>query len=156
MTKPTMKELEDIFGPVISSYTDTEAVDDGVLVAVNTKDRVTRTVFEFLAADGVLDPHDPPNRWPIDLIGYIRAKDGDGRALAAVRGLIGTHANEASKVYDREGIWTAKLKVKDGKAESLVNGFPDPKEADGDPNTLTLWLIPNENGGVTLMFPEDN
>jgi hypothetical protein len=47
------------------------------------------------------------------------------------------------------------VKVKDGKAYRLVNGLPDPKDADGDPNTKTLWLLPNELGGVTLMFPED-
>ena len=31
----------------------------------------------------------------------------------------------------------------------------DPAEVIGTQERKTFWLIPNENGGITLMFPED-
>jgi hypothetical protein len=147
------------FGPVISSYTSEQAVDDGVLVAVTTKDMVTRQVFDFLSRYAA-GAEQPPDCWPIELMTWVRAaamprevalkliaelgKDGaqahfkkrigDNRACSMAKGLIDVNLRQAQKVYDDNiggGIW---------KHEALDR---------------TFWLVPNELGGMTLMFPED-
>lgn len=65
----TEDQNESFFKPedVISTYSDAQAVDDGVLVAVNAKDRVSRAAFEFLAAKTPMISR-PPNKWPVDLM----------------------------------------------------------------------------------------
>lgn len=145
--------------PIIFSYTDADAQEDGLLVAIDRKNRVTRAVFDFLTEAA---PHGakPPDRWPVDLFGWFRAKDNteEGRmakAVALAKGLIGSHEPQARKVYDENiggGIWTAYAPLLKGELVALV------PEADAKPHEMMgkkLWLIPNELAGVTLMFPED-
>ena len=51
---------EELFGEIISSYTDAEALDDGVLVAMDASpvNRVTRAVFDHcqLTSSGTVWP----------------------------------------------------------------------------------------------------
>ena len=98
---------------VIFAYTDTQALDDGVLVAIRygPVNRVTRAVFDhFTASMG-----SSPVTGPVTDV---------GRLMRAVETMLRLEA-------DGDGWRTGSY---DGK---------------------TLWLTPNEVGGLTLMFPED-
>jgi hypothetical protein len=159
---------------VISTYTDAQACDDGVLIALNAKDRVTRTVWEWLV-EKAPKTSQPPNRWPVDMMGWFGAtsikkaeaqkliakhgKDAqklferiiaDRKAAVLSRGLISTNRQQATRVYNENiggGIYKAHALENNGQIESLT-------EISSLVNT-TLWFVPNENGGITLMFPED-
>lgn len=144
--------------PIISRYTDADAREDGVLVAINKKDRLTRTVFEFLAAHTPLGSK-PPNRWPVDLRGWFGAigteAERDTKAVALAAGLIGSHERTARRIYRENiggGIWTGWAAVKDG----VLVAFQEADATGLNPaETVKLWLLPNELGGLTLMFPDD-
>lgn len=135
---------------VISSYSDREACEDGVLVAIGAKDRVSRAVWDFLFEHAPKGAK-PPNCWPVDLLGWFRAKTVDDKVLAMSSALIRTHATRAREVYDKNidgGIFKAYILLDDAGAIgelSLATSF----------TSKTLWLVPNENDGITLMFPED-
>lgn len=144
------KGIEEFFGPMISTYTDAQAVEDGTLVAVTRKDRVTRAVWNWLI-ESLPESPKPPDCWPVEMMGWFRAKSADDRALAAARGLIGMHGTRAHEVYEKNldgGIFTLVATERDGKIDSLLAFGVEPAK--------TLWLLPNENDGVTLLFPEDN
>ncbi len=104
-------ECESCFGEPISVYTDSQAVEDGVLVPVTGDggvNRVTRAVFDQFTKS----------------IGNKSLKITDITALmAAIRFM---HRLTPDNGW-RTGIYQSKK----------------------------LWLIPNEVGGLTLMFPED-
>lgn len=134
---------------VISMYTDDMAVEDGILVPLNGQDRVTRACWEWMA-DKLGDS--PPDRWPVELMGYIGAESGDDRALAAAKGLLGSWEKKARTVYEENiggGIFTLWVRESD---EAII-GITDSEFGDGE--ATRLWFIPNELGGMTLMFPED-
>jgi hypothetical protein len=98
---------------VIFAYTDREAVDDGVLVAVQRGpvNRVTRAVFD-----------------------HFTKPMGESSLTGPV-----TDVTRLMAVLDQ----VLKLEADgDGWRTSTVEG-------------LTLWLVPNEVQGLTLMFPED-
>lgn len=148
---------------VISTYTDGQAVEDGILVAIGPKDRVSRAVWEYLAEHAPLDSQ-PPNRWPVDMLGWFQAgkmgKDeaknrivADKKALSLAKGLISTHASQARRVYEENiggGVYKLFAHERDGVLDELKAGTLEPFAGDS-----VLWLMPNENGGITLMFPED-
>lgn len=47
--EPEVNSISDLFdNNIVSTYTDAEAIEDGTLVAINRKDRVTRAAFDFL------------------------------------------------------------------------------------------------------------
>lgn len=160
---------------VISTYTDHEAIEDGVLVPISTRDRVTRSVWEWLVAKAPKGSK-PPNCWPVDMMGWFRAGDVSptkaakliakhgleaqkkfelqvmyNKALAMSKGLIGTHRDQAQRTYDENF---------DGGIYKLY-GWVDTAgvlfQLGTEPNGVfcTFWLLPNENQGITLMFPED-
>jgi hypothetical protein len=150
---------------VISTYTDGQAIEDGGLVAINHKDRVTRSVWEYLVEKGPKDS-DPPNRWPVDLMAWMAALSISGADLIAGRkavalslGLIGTHRDAAKRTFDENtdgGIYKLYV-ILDGKEmiQTLSATMPPEPTAKGGVYS-TLWLLPNEEtGGITLMFPED-
>jgi hypothetical protein len=102
---------DDFFGEPISVYSDAQALDDGVLVALPGEgrvNRVTRAVFDHFAT-----PTGEPARGECDL----------SQLRAAITALLA--------IVPRDG-W--RIGTYQGQA---------------------LWLIPNEVGGLTLMFPED-
>ena len=162
---------------VISTYTDGQACEDGVLVAVNAKDRVSRALWEYLV-EKAPKGNQPPNRWPIDLLTWFRAEAikredalkliaelgkeeatkkfarmiADRKALALAKGIISTHAKQATRVYEEN--------IGGGIYKLFAVESPDGRQitdltADQGENKTVLWLLPNENGGITLMFPED-
>jgi hypothetical protein len=162
---------------VISTYTDGQAVEDGLLVAINQKDRVTRALWEYLV-EKAPKGNQPPNRWPVDLMTWFRAeaikreealkliaelgKDAaqkkfermiaDRKALALSKGIISTHTKQATRVYE-ENIGGGIYKL--FAVESPDGRYLTDLTADQGENKSVLWLLPNENGGITLMFPED-
>lgn len=146
-------EMTEIFGEVISSYPDSQAVEDGILVPITQQDRVTRAAWEWMA-DKLGDS--PPNCWPVELMGYIGAAKGaegnDDRALAASKGLIGQHRRQATKVWD-ENIGGGVYKLVARTVNGAIMGITEGEEDSG--TFMKLWIIPNELGGVTLMFPSD-
>jgi hypothetical protein len=99
---------------VISSYTDAEAIADGVLVQWSGParvNRITRAVF-----DTFTDPMgESPLTGPLTNV---------GRLVRIIDTLV-------KKTADEDG-WR--------------KGSGEGRE---------LWLVPNEVGGLTLMFPED-
>ncbi len=139
---------------VISTYTDTQACEDGILVAINPKDRVSRALWEYLVTHAPAGSQ-PPNRWPVDLMGWFQAKTADNKALAMSKGIISTHAKQAKRVYEENiggGIYKLfSLESLDGqRIAGLLAEAPQEEY-----KYSVLWLIPNENGGITLLFPED-
>lgn len=170
-------EIEKLFGKPISVYTDREAVEDGLLVPVTLRDRVTRSVWEWLHANTPLTA-EPPSCWPVEMMGWFRAgsitqkqaqvmiaRHGmdaqkvyekemrDKKALALALGLIARDERKAREVYEQNiggGIHRAFANVTDGKITCLCEGDHALVNAD-----VAMWLIPNELNGVTLMFPDD-
>ncbi len=144
-------------GEVISQYGDQQALSDGVLVAVTDTDRCTRTLFEDLAQ--WLPDDQPPNRWPIDLLTWCRGKqDGPTRAMSACKGLCATSKLAVSQA---EGSAVKRWFIlanreKDRLAVPVIRTLieHEPTE-DQQPSATTIWLLPNERGGVTMMYPSD-
>ncbi len=143
----------DGFDFVISGYGDDAAVGDGILVPVGKRDRVTRTLWTFMA-EGLGEK--PPNQWPVNLMGYVMAKDGNDRALAASGALLDTWDREARRIYDENiggGIFTLWVDV---TSEGIQGIYQERDRTKDEREPMTrLWFIPNELGGMTLMFPED-
>lgn len=96
------KELTEMFGKPISVYTDDQAVDDGELVALNRKDRVTRTVYNWL--ENTIDINNPklPNGWPVSMFDWFGRTDSGTKAVAMCAGLLSSHGAEATRVYEEE------------------------------------------------------
>lgn len=142
---------------VISVYGDGQAVEDGMLVAIGAKDRVTRACFEWLAAKAPSGSR-PPSRWPVEMMGWFKGKTRDAKAAALAGGLIGTHGRRAREVYEQNlggGIFVTYALVGHGELLSLEAPLLEPSAKESDELGRRLWLIPNELGGLTLMFPED-
>jgi hypothetical protein len=113
--------LSDVFGEVISTYTDQEALDDGTLVDLGERvsfrgyavNRMTRHLFDDLAPGA-----------------EARLFNGDvNRALASI--------------LETKCAW--------------AQGDPGNTGEVGDIYTIPpeLWLVRNEVGGWTAMYPED-
>ncbi len=99
---------------VISTYTDQQAIEDGVLIAIHGDggvNRVTRAVFDHFAKS----MGSSSITGPVTNIGPV---------MEAIRAVL--------NVAPDEGGWRV-----------------------GNYQGKTLWLVPNEIGGLTLMFPED-
>ena len=115
---------------VVYSYTDGQACEDGVLVPLTGNDRVTCAVFDTMAE------HSDP-----------------GTAYTFAKFWLSVHGNYARKVYDENiggGVWIGALKNDKSleihcwqSGKDLPVGFS------------TVWILPNELGGMTLMFPSD-
>ena len=144
----------------IYTYTDQQAIDDGVLVPVALKDgartahRVTRNAWGWLLH--ALPEAQPPERWPVALLTWTGAAKGEkgnkARARAALVGLIEEYAASARSIFANNiggGILTLWPTTSDNG--QTIGGLSQ----HGDEKARRFWLIPNENQGVTLMFPED-
>lgn len=152
--EPEVNSISDLFdNNIVSTYTDAEAIEDGTLVALNKKDRVTRALFDFLVEFAPADAR-PPADWPVEMLRWFRARDRDDKAIAMAGGLIGKYERQAKKVYEENigggifQVW-AVVDTKRAKLNCLLEADPNLGGA------RKLWLIPNENGGITAMFPED-
>jgi hypothetical protein len=154
---------------VVSTYSDREAVEDGTLVPITTKDRVTRSVWEWIIPKC---PNTPPNCWPVSQTGYLTAniisrsdaakmiikygaaeaqekfqrKIAEDKTLAMSKGVLSTYHAQAQRAFNSGGIFKLFVRVEDGLITELSNESGD----------QTLWLLPNANvDGLTLMFPSD-
>ena len=146
------EKMVEIFGEVISSYPDSQACEDGILVPVTKVNRVTRPVWEWMVTN-LPEGNKPPDRWPVEMMGWFRAESPDDKALAAAKGLIDSYDRQARNVWDNNiggGVFTLWVEQHDDKE---IRGVCDSEFSAGE--NLKLWIIPNEVGGVTLMFPED-
>jgi hypothetical protein len=130
---------------VISTYGDEQSVEDGNIVAVGGNDRVTIACYAWIAAS-LPTEGSPPNGWPVELMGWCT---GD-KSLAAVKGLIGSHSSQARRVWD-ENIGGGVYKLFADMRGAVIRGLSGSETTDD----VELWLIPNEVGGITLMFPSD-
>ena len=111
---------------VVSRYTDEQAVDDGVLVSLSLKDRVTRAVWEFFCSIAPVDEKTQSE--------YIVNAARDSFARTESAHYLNLHGARAREVYEKNiGGGIFKL----------------------DYSNHIMWIIPNELGGLTLMFPED-
>lgn len=168
-------ELEKVFGQPISVYTDREAIEDGILVPVTIDDRATRNVWEWLHQNTPLGP-EPPASWPVPMMGWFNTGSftpaqaqkmiatygleaerhyekqlRDKKALALARGLIDRDRAKAKRIYAENiggGIHVVYAYAPGGK----ITHLREQQLVDDD---VKLWLLPNELGGITLMFPED-
>jgi hypothetical protein len=142
--------------PVISSYTSEQVIEDGVLVAVTKKDLVTRAVWDWLVEKTPMTAQ-PPSCWPVEMMSWFRAgevtkknpqdeqKVRDNKARALASGLIGSESKTAIRVYEAGDIY--KIHVEE--SATTIRGVVKTESG------RELWLMPNEVGGVTLMFPSD-
>jgi type I site-specific restriction-modification system R (restriction) subunit len=145
-------ETQELFGEVISSYTDAEAVDDGVLVSINQRDRVTSAVWGWLNSTVDMKNAKPPSCWPVDMMEWFTAKKADERVHAMTSAIIDEKRKQATRVYEENtegGIFQLWAKI-GANEKPLSLEDTEPQGA-----CKRLWILPNENDGVTLMFPED-
>jgi hypothetical protein len=149
MKKQTLFEA---FGEPISTYTDSQAVEDGGLIAINADDRVTRAVWDWLYLTVDMKNPKPPIGWPVNLFGFFAAQTPDKRVLAMCDGLIEMNRREAIRVYEQNigggifGLWV--------RHEGGYGGKPIAVEDKETGGQMRLWFVPN-GAGITLMFPED-
>lgn len=129
--------MQDIFGDdePISTYTDAQALDDGVLVSLGLTaapqfhgdpvNRITRTLLTAMLPY-LIDPKNPMGPTITDPEEMTRGH------LIDLRRVI-----QAKLKYARD--------TADAKSERGVH-FALP---------IDIWMVANETGGFTLMFPED-
>ena len=106
-------QIDEFFGEPISTYTDQQALQDGVLVAApgdGGVNRVTRAVFDHFTESLGTSP-------------ITGAVANIGPLLDAIRAMLAIEPDDGWRTGDYQG--------------------------------KRLWLIPNEVGGLTLMYPED-
>lgn len=137
----SMMDLKPIF-----VYGDAEACDDGVLVAITQRDRCTRALFEDLVR---YLPEGLPDRWPVDLFGYLAAaaKNQPGlRAEAAIKGLCARYSRQ--RPDQPAPFWMIR---KD--SESPITKLSETRPDDG--SGVEIWIVTNELNGLTVMYPSD-
>lgn len=123
--------LEELFGPVIYSYPDSQAIEDGVLIPFltpqgnDTKHRMTSNAYHALK-----DHHAPR---------YAEYADADFYRFFFAELLPLLPA--AHREWRNQSILTTDF---DFRVEKYSPG----KEKQ-------LWYIPNETGGVTMLLPSD-
>lgn len=159
MTQPNTHN-DDTF-EVISTYTDAEAIADGNLIEINKKDRATRAVWDFMKGRlslAIRRPGQVADPAPSLIGDDARAK----LAFDMISGIVRDYGPPAAHVYNENldgGIWKAKLIM---LGDDIIALAPWPASKDWPEETnniklwsVSLWLMPNEIGGMTLMFPED-
>jgi len=147
------EEIKDPFegAEVVSEYTDKQALEDGVLVALSTQNRTTCAVYGWLTKVTTKWEHKPPSNWPVEMLSFFGSKTPEYRAVIMARSLLVYHDKAARRVYDENiggGIW--KAVYHDTGHRLAVHA-----ENDAPAGGTVLWILPNEIGGLTLMFPDD-
>lgn len=170
---------------VISEYTDQNATEDGVLIKLGQRNRITRAAFIFLTKFVNIANAESPTNWPVEMMGWFKASgitvkktkssaklsvnlevltaEGrakleqairDKRAVALAVGLIGKYERQARIQYDQNtggGIFKIAPIITNGVFTKLGEPGVDAAAPVEEP----FWLLPNEVGGMTLMFPSD-
>lgn len=140
-------DLFELFGEPISTYTDAEAVEDGMLVSFGAH-RATSAAFEWIAEHA--SPERPVTNWPVDLMAFMRATTGREAAVAMVGALLATEEGVATRIWEAGGALIRWPEL-DAAGEIVTLHETEPAGWEG----RVLWFIPNELGGITLMFPEE-
>ena len=122
--------IYEFFGEPIYSYGDEQAVEDGVLVPFKANDRDTGHRITSSANEALKDHCSKK--------GY--EDYGDPQFLQFFFCELLPLVKEAVKEYEKGGILKTNYDFK-------VKEDPPPSE--------TLWYVPNENCGITIMKPED-
>ncbi len=124
----THNPLDDLFGPTISQYTDDMAVQDGNLIPFIERDRDTGDRITANAWEGLITYHRAH--------GYPDYADEQFYRFfyAELQPLIAP----ARHAWDHSDIFKTDY------------SFSPQQRAEG-----TLWYVPNERGGITIMKPED-
>lgn len=122
---------------IISSYTDEDAVNDGMLWPVAPLDRLTDNLGRKLQ----------------NAQGYdLTMQD----VLAGARHWIKTWGAQARRIYDMNldgGIWVGTLHFNEQGRWTRLE--PNTRQTQDTSIASRVWMIPNELGGMTLMLPED-
>lgn len=127
-----IKWLEELFGPVIFSYPDSQAVEDGVLIPFLTPNgRDTRHRMTNNAFDGLQEHYKKKGYADYTQDKFYWFFFNEFLCLAPY----------AVKEYNNGGVLTTDYDFKVRKFEA---GKPE-----------QLWYMPNEVGGVTMMRPDD-
>lgn len=130
----------------IYSYTDKDAVADGVLIPLTDRCRVTRAVFDFIESRV---SKRVPLQWPLGpnaAAMFPLVDKPEWRTRALLNGLLEHYASAAIKIYDDGSIWHAYLDATGSDINAIRPGSREGQQ---------LWIMPNELGGLTIMFPED-
>lgn len=122
---------------IISIYTDSDAVEDGMLWPVSERDRITDNLGRTLQKAK----------------GYTLSI---ADVLAGARHWIREWGAQARRIYDMNldgGIWVGTLHLDEqGRWTRLA---PNTRLEKDTSIASRVWMIPNELGGLTLMLPED-
>lgn len=117
-----MEDRKEVFGPndVVFTYSDADALRDGVLIAISAVHRATRAVWDYVYDECTDRTLEEPKR-----LNSTRAQ---------ITSLVNSLESIAKEIWDKN--------IDGGIATTMHFG-------------KKMWLIPNENDGMTLMFPED-
>jgi len=128
-------------------YGDGQAVEDGVLARITIKDRATAAVWRMVQSAVEERPTD------------------HGNTLAIIQSWIDANQERAHSVWDNNidggvlklrkvpsTLEVEQTEMRLGYTEKDFRVIPVPV---GEARKDDMWLIPNELGGVTLMFPSD-
>jgi len=131
---------------VMSEAMDTDHVVK--LVPLGHNNNVTSSVWNFISARAT--SRNAPHNWPLsndDAARYPYYKTPLLRTVALVTGIVDKYRGVATEMYERDGtVWYAAL---DHGNSDILGVRP------GCRGITALWLMPNEQGGVTLMFADD-
>ena len=120
--------MAEVFGNPVSVYTESQAIEDGMLVVVD-QDRFPGCLFTAAVHAAIMEK-----------VGYLSRRDGIGEAQAYL---------QVAMPLMMDVVATAKKPA--NRTESLYTG----NELDGNVTGKTLWFGMNQGGGITVMFPED-
>lgn len=125
MTNPALEYEEPIH-----SYGDKDAIEDGVIHALDPENRVTNNLLEY--AGHMI--------WKLKSRQDHEFKEGDGEAEAATKFFM--MANNDEFAHQARKLWDS------GSILKLALDFAVSEKGN-------IWVIPNEVGGLTFMLPED-
>lgn len=128
----------------VVAYTDQQAIAEGELVALDAVDRVSRAVWDFLTNH--ITSRNVPHNWPMSTEQAAKYPYSLAKAKLLCAGLINQYREAAKILKDNDSQWFAAL---DHTNDQILGLRP------GSAGMATLWLSPNELGGMTLMFPSD-
>jgi len=122
-------DMTEMYGEPISTYTDQDGIDDGMLVEVD-KDRFPGCLFTIAVYDKIMEK-----------VGYLVRRDGIDTAQAYLQVAIPLMMDVVMVSRDPRN-----------RGETLYTG----NDLEGNVTGKTLWFAANQSGGITVMFPEDN
>lgn len=123
--------LKQLFGDVVFSYTDAQAIEDGILIPFVANGRDTR--------------HRITNNAYTELKEYYRGK-----------GYSDYDEKQFYYFFFNELLPLVPASFREWRAGEILTTNYDFRVEKYDSNKRQLWYEPNEVGGITLMLPEDH